>query len=106
MKIHFSSPRGKTKSNFSPGISRDRDSCQGLVGWYYMISPPQRAWWPGIPYPCLCICICICIYFGGSWLVLNDISATTSMVAWYPISMSALAIVAVAVFTLHAKTIN
>ena len=31
MKIHFSSSRGKTKSNFSSRISRDRDSCQGLV---------------------------------------------------------------------------
>ena len=30
MKIHFSSSRGKTKSHFSSGISRDRDSCQGL----------------------------------------------------------------------------
>ena len=30
MKIHFSSSRGKTKSNFSSRISRDRDSCQGL----------------------------------------------------------------------------
>ena len=31
MKIHFSSSRGKTKSNFSSRISRDRDSCQGLA---------------------------------------------------------------------------
>ena len=31
MKIHFSSSRGKTKSNFSSRISRDRDSCQGLI---------------------------------------------------------------------------
>ena len=31
MKIHFSSWRGKTKSNFSSRISRDWDSCQGLV---------------------------------------------------------------------------
>ena len=30
LKIHFSSSRGKTKSNFSSRISRDRDSCQGL----------------------------------------------------------------------------
>ena len=30
MKIHFSSSRGKIKSNFSSRISRDRDSCQGL----------------------------------------------------------------------------
>ena len=30
MKIHFSSSRGKTKSNFSSRISRDRDSGQGL----------------------------------------------------------------------------
>ena len=34
MKIHFSSWRGKTKSNFSSRISRDRDSCQGLEGGY------------------------------------------------------------------------
>ena len=31
MKIHFSSSRGKTKSNFSSRISQDRDSCQGLI---------------------------------------------------------------------------
>ena len=31
MKIHFSSSRGKSKSNFSLRISRDRDSCQGLT---------------------------------------------------------------------------
>ena len=31
MKIHFSSSRGKTKTNFSSRISRDRDSCQGLL---------------------------------------------------------------------------
>ena len=31
MKIHFSSLRGKTVSHFSSRISRDRDSCQGLV---------------------------------------------------------------------------
>ena len=30
MIIHFSSSRGKTKTNFSSRISRDRDSCQGL----------------------------------------------------------------------------
>ena len=30
MKFHFSSSRGETKNNFSPRISRDRDSCQGL----------------------------------------------------------------------------
>ena len=32
MKIHFSSWREKTKSNFSLRDSRDRDSCQGLLG--------------------------------------------------------------------------
>ena len=31
MKIHFSSSRGKTKSNFASRISRDQDSCQGLL---------------------------------------------------------------------------
>ena len=31
MKIHFSSQRGKTNSKFSSRISRDRDSCQGLI---------------------------------------------------------------------------
>ena len=31
MKFHFSSSRGETKNNFSSRISRDRDSCQGLI---------------------------------------------------------------------------
>ena len=31
MKIHFSSSREKTVSHFSSRISRDRDSCQGLL---------------------------------------------------------------------------
>ena len=31
MIFHFSSSRGETKNNFSSRISRDRDSCQGLV---------------------------------------------------------------------------
>ena len=31
MKFHFSSSRGETKNNFSSRISRDRDSCQGLL---------------------------------------------------------------------------
>ena len=35
-------------------------------------------------------------------LLLYDIAATASVVAWNPISMSALAIVTVAVFSLHA----
>ena len=31
MKFHFFSSRGEIKNNFSSRISRDRDSCQGLV---------------------------------------------------------------------------
>ena len=38
MKFHLSSSRGETKNNFSPRISRDRDSCQGLK---------SHAWGPG-----------------------------------------------------------
>ena len=47
MKIHFSSSRGKTKSNFSSRISRDRDSCQGLVITGQSKQPPPN-WRRGI----------------------------------------------------------
>ena len=40
LKIHFSSSRGKTKSNFSSRISRDRDSCQGLEKGPFFLSLP------------------------------------------------------------------
>ena len=39
MKFHFSSSRGETKNNFSSRISRDRDSCQGLL---YIRKPGKK----------------------------------------------------------------